>query len=107
MNMFNFESVLLCEEYYGGSANPYTFNYNIVVKIKNGPIKKFFYKDDCYYERYEVVKEGLYNFIKNMYERDHDIEIIAIPNIVDNENKYEGIELIKTGTFSGEFKIKD
>lgn len=92
--------------YFGIPDNPYTFNYNIIVKITNGPIKNFFYKDSCHYERYSVVEEGIKELVKNLYDRDFDLDISVLPNIKDNENKYTGIELIKTGTFSGDFKIK-
>lgn len=82
---------------------PYTFNYNIIVKITNGPVKYFFYKDDCNYKRYLDVEIGINKLIKTLYERDFDLEIDILPNIKDNGDKYKGIELIKKGC---DFNIK-
>ena len=77
------------------SIKPYTFNYNITVKINNGPVKHFFYKDYCYYERCLDVIIGVKKLIKILYEREFDIEeITSIPDIIENKDKYTGKEII-------------
>lgn len=76
------------------SIKPHTFNYNITVKINNGPVKHFFYKDYCYYERYLDVRIGIKKLIKILYEREFDIEITSIPDIFENKDKYTGKEII-------------
>ena len=94
MSMINIEIVTTFEEYYGSKGYPYTFNYNIVIKIKNGPVKNFFYKDYSCYKKHEEIKEKLKKFIKNIYEREFEVEIIAIPDIAENKDKYIGKEII-------------
>ena len=95
MNMFDFENKKcfeICEKV--GRGFTQTFNYNIVVKINNGPVKHFFYKGYCYHNEYKEIKEKLEKFIKNLYEREFEIEIISIPDIIENKDKYTGNEII-------------
>lgn len=72
----------------------YIVNYNIIVKITNGPVKNFLYKYSCHRERYDDFLIKLKKFIKDLYEREFEIEIIAIPDIIENKDKYIGKEII-------------
>ena len=87
-------------------VNPHTFNYNIIAKINNGPVKHFFYKDDCYYERYLDIEKGVKELLKNLYERDFYLEIDVLPNVKDNKDKYVGLKLVNIGNIIDEFVIK-
>ena len=89
------------------SVRPHTFNYNITVKINNGPIKNFFYKDDFYFERSFIVKEGVKGLIKSLYNRNFNLKISFFSNIEYNNGKCKGVELINTGFLLIDFKIKN
>lgn len=94
MSMFNFESNIYCDMFFHGGGCHYSFNYNITVKIKHGPTKHLFYKDSCHYERYDEIKKDIEIFINNLYERECDISLEAMPNIEGNKNRYKGDEII-------------
>ena len=97
--MFNFNKSVYNEIDLGfysyGSSVYHDFNYNIVVKINNGPTKKFFYKDGKNDEsdRKEFVRNKVKEYIYKIYERDCDINIRELENSKENNLKLEGDEL--------------
>lgn len=99
--MFNFNKNVYSEicffDMYGGCGGvSYDLNYNIIVTIENGPIKKFFYKDgiNSSDERKDFVKEKVEKYIYDLYKRNCIIDISKLENIKENDSKLEGQELL-------------
>lgn len=98
--MFNFNKNVYSEicffEYGGYGGRSYDLNYNITVKINNGPVKKFFYKDgiNSSDEREDFVKEKVEQYIYDLYKRSCIVDVIKFENIKENDSKLEGQELL-------------
>ena len=106
MNMFNFESNIFCDFYEGGGGYSCTFNYNITVKVNNGPLKRFFYRDSCHHERKDHIEKEIIYFINSIYNRECDIDIEVIANLDSNKNRYIGDEIVYEKIPNGKLVLK-